>query len=56
MPRSIDLSNEDIGAKNNYNEMNLGQFWTLVINYYPDLLLTSINEILSSIREYIFQT
>ena len=29
---------EDIGAKNNYNVMNLGQFWISVINYYPDLV------------------
>ena len=29
---------EDISAKNNYNEMNFGQFWISVINSYPDLL------------------
>ena len=33
---------EDIGARNNYNEMNLGQFWISVINSYPDLVLLLI--------------
>ena len=32
------LVKEYIGAKNNYNKMNLHQFWISVINSYPDLV------------------
>ena len=44
---------EDIGAKNNYNEINIGHFCISVINYYTDSVHI-LMKYFSSIQEYIF--